>query len=190
MHFKKLDQKSDEEIAKLVQNGSANSFGILIERYQDKLLRYGKKFLYNYDDVEDAVQEVFIRVYENIQSFNIKMKFSPWIYRIAHNTFINIIRKSKREPISFFDPDTFFARSIKANEDIESSANRQFDKAEVENHLKKLKPKYREPLVLYYTEEKSYQEISDILRIPVSTVGVRINRAKGIIKENTTTPLR
>ncbi|OGD62306.1 hypothetical protein A2215_03675 [Candidatus Berkelbacteria bacterium RIFOXYA2_FULL_43_10] len=186
----KVEQKSDEEIAKLVQSGSANSFGELIDRYQDKLLRYGKRFLFNYDDVEDAVQEVFIKAYENIQSFNTKMKFSPWIYRIAHNTFINIIRKSKREPISFFDPDTFFAKSLRSDNDVESEANKHFDKMEVEKHLKILKPKYREPLVLYYIEEKSYQEISDILRIPVSTVGVRINRAKNIIKDNTTTPLR
>ena len=183
MRPKKSKEQTDEELAKLVQQGNSTSFDVLVERYEQKLLRYGNKFLYNYEDVEDAVQEVFLKCYKNIQSFNTKKRFSPWIYRVAHNTFINIIRKNKREPLSFFDPDTFFARSIKAKEDTEKKADEHFNRKLTKKYLRKLKPKYREPLILHYIEEKTYKEISDILCIPISTVGVRINRAKELVRK-------
>ena len=86
-------EKSDEDIAREVQQSSTEAFGLLIERYEPKILRYGRKFLYQYEDVEDAVQDTFIKAFTNIQSFNSDLKFSPWIYRIAHNTFINVIKK-------------------------------------------------------------------------------------------------
>lgn len=103
-----MTQQTDEQIAKAVQKGDSEAFGALVERYEPKLLRYAKKFLFNYEDGKDTVQEVFIKAYANIQSFDSSRSFSSWVYRIAHNEFINAIRKKGREPISFFDPDTLF----------------------------------------------------------------------------------
>ncbi len=82
---------SDEQLAVLVQNGDKEKFGVLMERYQGKLFRYGKKFLSNEDNIEDVVQDVFIKTYQNIQSFDSTQRFSPWIYRIAHNTYVNAL---------------------------------------------------------------------------------------------------
>jgi len=81
--FKSLDQLSDEEIVRMVQSGGLESFGILVKRYQEKMLRYGRKFLFNNNDIEDLVQEVFIKAYTNIQSFDASRKFSALIYRSA-----------------------------------------------------------------------------------------------------------
>ena len=66
-----------------------------MDRYQAKLLRYGRRFLAQDDHIVDVVQDVFIKTYENIQSFDATRKFSPWIYRIAHNAFVNEIRQKK-----------------------------------------------------------------------------------------------
>ena len=170
----------DEEIAARVQNGETEAFGILVERYETKMLRYGRKFLTQYEDIEDAVQDVFIKAYTNIQSFNTSMSFSPWLYRIAHNTFINVIKKKGREPLSFFDPDTILKYSTDAL--IEPDIYSKEDRDMIEQTLSKLPPKYREPLILYYFEEKGYKEIGYILHIPTSTVGIRIKRAKEKMK--------
>ena len=62
--------QSDEEVARKVQNNDAEAFGLLVERYEDKLMRYARKFLRDPDDAKDIVQEVFIKAYENIQSFD------------------------------------------------------------------------------------------------------------------------
>ena len=176
-----LTEITDEEIAGRVQRGDTDAFGVLVERYEPKMLRYGRRFLAQYEDVEDAVQDVFIKAYTNIQSFNISLSFSPWIYRIAHNTFINVIKKKGREPLSFFEPDTILQFSSPETE-VEHQVYAAEERKMIEEQLSKLDPKYRAPLVLCFFEEKDYKEISDILRIPTSTVGVRIKRAKEKLK--------
>ncbi len=176
-----IDNKTDEELVGLVLKNKTEAFNILARRYEKKLLRYGRKFLYNYENIEDVVQDIFIKAYINIKGFDLSKKFSPWIYRIAHNEFINIIKKEKREPFLFFEADTIFSFAGKDNflKDIEIREERE----EIEKYLSKLKVKYREPVVLYYFEEKDYQEISDILKIPVSTVGTRLKRGRREIKK-------
>lgn len=174
------DKRTDEEIAASVQDGNTDEFGVLIERYRDKLLRYARRFLVDYDAIEDAVQDVFVKTFTNIQSFNPSMRFSPWIYRIAHNTYINVIKKTGREPITFFDPDTLLRHP--ASEKVDEAQMKKEDAELLNAHLQELDPKYREPIVLFYFEEKEYKEIADILRIPTSTVGVRIRRGREKIK--------
>src|SRR6185369_16155577 len=81
--------KSDEQIVEEVQKGDTDAFGVLVERFEPKLLRYGRKFLATEEDIEDIAQDVFLSAYKNIQSVDTSLKFSPWIYRIAHNAFAN-----------------------------------------------------------------------------------------------------
>lgn len=173
---------TDEEIASRVQRGSRDDFGILMERYEAKMLRYAHKFLFGYDEAEDLVQEVFLKAYINIQSFNIKRRFSPWLYRIAHNEFLNAIKKKGKEPLPFFDPDTLFPHPIAAAT-ADSDLHKQELRSELDQYLGKLDARYREPLVLYFFEEMSYREIADILQIPVSTVGVRLKRGLDYLRK-------
>ncbi len=175
-------QLTDETVAKLVQEGDIDKFGILMERYGAKLFRYGKKFLSNEDNIEDVVQDVFIKTFENIKSFDTKQRFSPWIYRIAHNTYINALKKNSIGPMYLFDFDTLLAHTV-TDESISKEAEEKEMKEIVEKGLSKIEPKYREILVLYYIEDLSYKEIAEVLHIPVGTVGVRIMRAKELLKE-------
>ena len=171
-----MSEKTDEEIAKLVQKGNTESFGVLVERYEQKLLRYAKKFLFNWAEAEDLTQEVFIKTYTNIKSFNPKLRFSPWIYRIAHNEFLNALRKKTKTP-SFFSIDLIFPHPFSSK-----LPDKELEKKEIKDMIgkcmEKLDLKYREPLALYYLEDMDYKEISKIMRIPVATVGVRLRRGK------------
>ena len=169
--------ETDEEFITKIQQGQLDLFGVIIDRYKDKMERYSRKFLLNQDDINDIVQDIFVKTYTNIQSFDIKRKFSSWIYRIAHNHLINYLRK-KRIILPLFDLDTFLPYSVK-DEEIDNIEIKEL----VNKCLDKLSIKYREPLVLYYFQELSYKEISDILKIPVSTVGIRIKRAKQNMKK-------
>lgn len=170
--------ETDEQIAMRVQRGDREAYGELIERYQDKLLRYARKFLIEEDDAEDVVQEVFIKVYENIQSFDASRRFSPWIYRIAHNEFINALKKrAAHRIVPDIDLDTLFP-AVVAPEQSDTGALERDIREALDKHLKALDAKYREPLILYYLEGMDYREISDILHIPISTVGVRLARGR------------
>ncbi len=174
--------ETDEEIAARVQSGDAESFGVLVERYEAKLIRYGRKFLSGIEDIEDLAQEAFIKAYVHIRSFDANQRFSPWMYRIAHNEFVNALRKKSRGPLAFFDLDVLFPHPF-APEAADDEAGRRETKEMLEQGLAKLDPKYREPLVLYYFEELGYREIADVLRIPISTVGVRLNRGRELLKK-------
>ena len=174
---------SDEEIARKAQQGDTESFGELVERYEDKLLRYARKFLLGSDDAQDLVQDIFIKAYENLRSFDATRRFSPWIYRIAHNEFVNELKKRQaRKTIFTIDFDTLFP-NLQAVEQADTTALERDAKEMMEKHLEKVDPKYREPLVLYYVEGLDYKEIAEILHIPVSTVGVRLSRARGILQK-------
>jgi RNA polymerase sigma-70 factor, ECF subfamily len=172
---------TDEELAQLVQKGDKEKFGVLMERYQAKLFRYGRKFLPSHDNIEDAVQDVFIKTYQNIQSFDSSQKFSPWIYRIAHNTYINTIKKNSLNPAYLFDFDTLVSHTV-VEDPLVREREQQEMKQAIDKALLQIEPKYREILVLYYIEDLSYKEISEILHIPIGTVGVRIMRAKDLLK--------
>jgi RNA polymerase sigma-70 factor (ECF subfamily) len=173
---------SDEMLAQRVQEGHKEDFGILMERYQAKLFRYGKKFITGHDNIEDVVQDVFIKTYQHIKSFDTSKKFSSWIYRIAHNTYVNAVKKQSREPLYLFDFDLILGHTI-----VENPREREQEQEEirllVEKGLDMLPSRYREIIVLYYMEELSYKEIADILQVPVGTVGIRLKRAKDKLKD-------
>jgi len=178
-----MSEETDEAIAIRVQQGQQEAFGELIRRYSAKLSRYARKFLFDTEDAQDVIQDVFIKAYENIQSFDASRRFSPWIYRIAHNEFVNALKKRQASRTVFaFDIDTLVPH-LASTDTADSAALERDVRAAIENHLETIAPKYKEPLILYYLEDMDYKEISDILQIPVSTVGVRLARARRMLQE-------
>jgi len=173
---------NDEELAKKVQNGDTESFGLLMGRYEPKLLRYARKFIGQQENIEDIIQEVFIKAYTNIKSFDTKRKFSSWLYRIAHNELVNALKKKDRNPIMYFDLDTLWPQPV-AQEKTDQEIDRQEVKAQIELCLNHMDVKYREMLILFYLEELGYKEISEILHISSSVVGVRLKRAREKMKK-------
>lgn len=177
------NQITDEQLATQVQQGDKEQFGMLVERYAAKLSRYGRKFLLSTENIEDLVQETFLKAYQNIQSFDAKLKFSPWIYRIAHNIFINEIKKQTRHPIlGSLHLDTLLPYLIYEDPAVKERDRKEL-KVLMEKGLDKLPPHYREIIVLYYFEEMDYKNIADILHIPTGTVGIRLQRAKKMLKK-------
>ena len=177
----KISNQSDEEIVALIQKGNIDYFGILINRYKAKMMRYARKFLSDTEDISDIIQEIFIKVYINIQSFDVERKFSSWLYRIAHNELVNALKKRKKNILPLFDLDTFLPINLQDNS-LENDIDNKDMKMVIDKCLDQLKPKYREPIILYYLEELTYKEIAEVMRIPISTVGIRIKRAKEKMK--------
>ncbi|MDB4992034.1 MAG: sigW [Parcubacteria group bacterium] len=172
---------SDETLVSRVQAGESDAFGALIERYEGKLLRYGRKFVSDQEDIRDLVQDAFIRAYQNIQSFDTSLRFSPWMYRIAHNVFVNRLKQQKRFPLTYIDFDLFVSHPV-----YEDPTEREREQEEmrvlIEQFLQELSPKYREVLVLNYLENMAYKDIADVLSVPIGTVGIRLRRAKEALK--------
>ncbi|MDQ3076345.1 MAG: RNA polymerase sigma factor [bacterium] len=171
---------TDESIVAEAQKGDSNAFGILVDRYQNKLLRYGRKFLSRKEDIEDMVQNVFISAYQNIKSFDIDQKWSSWIYRIAHNTFVNALRKNKTSFLSI-DFDTLLSHPVYDDPDVREREQKEM-RVLIDQELDHIPIKYRSVLILHYLEELPYKDIAEILKVPIGTVGIRIKRAKEMLK--------
>jgi RNA polymerase sigma-70 factor (ECF subfamily) len=170
------ENKTDEEVILYIQSKDQEVYSVIVERYQAKLSRYVNSIIHNEAKAIDIVQETFIKAFINLRSFDNKKKFSSWIYRIAHNEAINAIKKNHKE-VSFeedFD--------IESDENITDSFEKKEVASKVGKCISKMSLIYSEPLVLYGIEDKSYEEISDILRIPMGTVATRISRAKILMK--------
>lgn len=180
--------RSDEELVVALQQGELASFTELMRRYEEKIERY-LKHLVGLAEASDITQETFLKVYQNIQSFDAERRFSPWLYRVAHNVAVNWLRREGRMKSLTFSFDTVWPASGDTEESpifepvsTEAGPDRRFEgadkMAQVESCLNNLDIKYREVLYLRYWEDFSYEQISDALRIPVPTVGVRLKRAK------------
>ncbi len=183
-----LSDKTDEDLARLVQDGDTKALALLMERYTRKLLRYGKRFLSSDDSVADVVQDVFVSVYENIKDFDATRRFSPWIYRIAHNAFVSVLRRSAKEPVYGIDFDRLVPHQVYEDPD-QGEKEREEMRVLLEQGLEGLSPTYREIIDLYYFENFRYQEIADILHIPIGTVCIRLSRARAALKKKLPTSL-
>jgi len=174
--------ESDEEVVELIRKGDREKFGEIIERYQGKLFGYIKNLInQNNMEVEDVVEDSLISAYENLNGFDITKKFSSWIYRIAHNKAIDYFKKKRIKSENLEDRNEILdSRNEKLIEELEIENER---KMTVNKAVESLKLKYKEVVLLYYFEEKNYEEISDILHISVGNVGVLLYRAKEKLKK-------
>lgn len=167
----------DATIIHQVRDGEMEQYGELMQRYEDKLLRYVTYLLRDSAAASDVVQDTFIKAYQNLQGFNDNYAFSSWIYRIAHNEAMNAIKKNSRlTPLENDHPQlTYHQRTDLTLDSLRLTKD-------VQQCVEQLEPKYREIIQLVYFEHMKYTQVSDILHIPTSTVGVWLSRAKSKLR--------
>lgn len=182
IYMEKIPQlpPSDEEIVKKTLDNK-NHFGILVDRYQAKLARYIARLgVRDSEDQNDVLQDIFLKTYRNLNGFDTSLRFSSWIYRIAHNEAISWYRKRNVRPEGHLVGDSEEIMSFLSAK--EESADVTFDQtvnADVVNKaLMDIDDKYREVIILRFFEHKEYEEISDVLKIPVGSVGTLLHRGK------------
>lgn len=170
----------DEAVVKLTLN-DPDQYGILMERYEAKLKRYITRLgVRNHDDQLDVLQEIFIKSYRNLNGFDTDMSFSSWMYRIAHNEAVSWYRKRNIRPEGHMiaDSNEILEFLGSKEEGIEIKHDQLLNAEELQRALATIDEKYREPLILRFFEHKEYDEISDILQIPIGSVGTLLHRGK------------
>ncbi len=161
-------------------------FAELVFRYEEKLRRYIRRLgVQSKEDQEDILQEIFIKAYRNLNDFDTTLSFSSWIYRIAHNETMSWYRRERARPTGhlIIEGEEVMALLAEDKDSPEETLAKDFDAVALSKYLDTLPPKYRDPLLLRYFEHKEYEEISDILEIPVGTVGTLIYRGKSQLKK-------
>ena len=158
---------------------NADDFLLIMEAYEKQLLVYIRRTCSaSQEDAQDILQDVFIKAYRYLNSFDQDLKFSSWLYRIAHNQCIDWHRKNKnKQTLSGEDSDTVFEK-LASDLNLNDKIDKKLNKEKIHELLGELDKKYHDILVLKFLEEKDYNEISDILKMPLGTSATQINRAK------------
>lgn len=182
---------NEKELVKRCRSGDRDAFNILVEAFQRQVINLAYGMLSNEEDASDAAQEVFIKIYRNIDRFEEKSSLSTWIYRITSNVCKDFLRKRTRtiQSVSIYegddDDDDDRPMEIKDNsptpqEHLEMTETQ----IEVRRALDELPTEYKSVIVMYDLENLSYEEISKVLECPVGTIKSRLNRARKALKKN------
>ncbi len=176
--------KTDQE---LVQESLVDShaFAGLVAKYEAPLRRYMKRLGINSpEDADDVLQEAFIKAYVNLNDYDHSLPFGAWMYRITHNETISHFRKQRVRPRTVeTEEDLAIFENIADGSDIPAEIDREILKVAVHKSLAGIAEQYRNVLVLRFLEEKSYDEIAEILQIPSGTVATYISRGKRELKD-------
>lgn len=182
-----MSQVQDDKILVAETLVNPNNFRLIVEKYQAPLIRYVRRLLsVPMEDAEDVVQEVFIKVYQNLNGYNPLLPFSSWIYRITHNASISFYRSTKRrkQDVSVNAEEN---ETLVNSLELSTNPKNQIEAALLMDHarqaINKLPKNLRDVSILRFLEDKSYQEISDILRMPIGSVATAVARARKRIVE-------
>lgn len=172
-------QKFDDNKLVALSRSDNQYFYCLMRRYEEKLANYVRRFTgLGDEDIADIVQESFIKSYQHLNDYDTNLKFSSWIYRIVHNQAINFIKKNKPSVKIDIENDDEFMDWLIADVDIEKETITKYFNEHIKTIVEKLKPDYKQVLILKFFEDKDYKEISDILQRPMGTVATLVSRAK------------
>ncbi len=183
----KLTELTDEKLIKEFQdNDTIEAYEILVSRFKDPLTNYVYRFLGDRDACTDIVQDTMIKFYLHKDSYKSFARFSTWIYTIAGNLARNELKRRKRRIIFSLNPDDD-EKKIQIEDTSFVSPERSTDsqmKGEIiQKALLKVKPVYREVVILRDIEGLSYEEIAEVTELSIGTVKSRINRGRKHLQE-------
>ena len=181
--YREEQQFTDQDlVTETIKNKQA--FTAIVHRYEAPLLRY--IFRLGCKDsaaAQDLLQEIFVKTFVHLNDYDHSLQFSSWIYRIANNEIVSYFRKERIRPSVLTKSENYFLfENIVDDAAFIEQKNQGYTASEIAKAVGQLEPKYRDVIILKFFEEKSYEEISDIMQIPQGTVATLINRAKKKIK--------
>lgn len=175
----------DDQLVKRAIKGDQDAYKLLMDKYQKPLYFHIVKMVKNNEQIEDLIQESFVKAFSNLDSYNTNYAFSTWLYRITTNHTIDYLRKKKLQTTSINEPirakDGEMQFQIVGNAETDRKIIRKERKKIVSDAIQNLPDKYREVIEMRHLEEMSYQEISEQLDLPLGTVKAHIFRAREML---------
>jgi RNA polymerase sigma-70 factor, ECF subfamily len=184
--MERVTKETDKELVRRVQQGDRRAFDLLFSRYQHKIVNLVGRYLRDSEDVQDVVQEAFIKAFRALPRFRGESAFYTWLYRIAINTAKNhIVARSRRPPgvdVEIDDAEHLDgADALRDLENPESALARDELSAEIDSAIADLPDDLRSAVTLREFDGLTYEQIAEIMECPVGTVRSRIFRAREAI---------
>lgn len=176
----------DDKLVASAVKGDQEAFRKLVDKYQTPLYYHVVKMVKDREQVEDLIQEAFVKAFDNLKSYNTSYAFSTWLYRITTNHTIDYLRKKKLQTMSINEPVKTRDGEMNVQlPDADAGADRSIIRKQrqkiIRDAIHDLPEKYRQVIEMRHLEELSYQEISDALDLPLGTVKAHIFRAREML---------
>lgn len=171
------------------KRGDLAAFNDLVRKYEKQVYNFAYRLTGNYDDANDVAQDAFLRVFNAIGSFRGDASFSTWLFRITTNVFLDERKRAKAHPQSSLDEYLELGESSVARQIVDPSPTpevvlEESERAQILSKAISDLPEYQRAMVtLYHSQQKSYEEIAEIMDLPIGTVKSRLNRARLALKE-------
>ena len=192
MKEERVPDNEDYKLVSLCKNGETDAFEVLVERHQKKMLNIAYRMIGNYEDACEVVQDAFVSAYKNIKGFEGKARFSTWLYSIVVNLSRNRLKqlhvRRSREEYSLDDPlFTEDGHITKEHSSAEPSALDRLERKDVRQKVQgcidSMDGEFKEVLILRDVQGFSYEEVSEMLKLPGGTVKSRLSRARGVLRD-------
>lgn len=175
---------SEISLIRRAKNGDTQAFDRLVMDYQKRLYFVIIRIVLNHEDADDVVQDTFIKAYRNLDSYNENHRFYTWLYRIAVNTALNIVKRRKYREESLEKRQEDYRYEPSNNSSLEDDYIRKETNEQVRTAISILEPGMRAVFILRIYEEMSYKEIAETMDISIGTVMSRLNRARNTLKNH------
>ncbi|MEX0995920.1 MAG: sigma-70 family RNA polymerase sigma factor [Flavobacteriaceae bacterium] len=177
----------ESTIINQIKGGDTRAFSVLVDRYKDLVFTLSLRMLKNREEAEEVSQDTFVKVYKALSKFKGDSKLSTWVYRVAYNSCLDRIKKNKKGHQEI-EIDSFSEYPLKTLDNALETMELEEQQTTIRNCLQKLAGKDAFLLTLYYFEELSLAEISQVVNLAPNTVKVSIHRARkklaGILRQN------
>jgi RNA polymerase sigma-70 factor (ECF subfamily) len=181
-----LTSVNDCDLVASAVSGLEGSFEELVRRYQRPISAYVYRMVGNYDSALDLTQEIFIKVYNSLRRYRSEFKFSTWIYKIAHNSAVDHLRRNntrEQSLISGPEGDHFELPLESTRPSPEQESERKERRIEIEVVVRTLPATYRELVILRHSQDLTYEEIVEVTGLPLGTVKNRLFRAREMMRQ-------
>ncbi|PWB23904.1 RNA polymerase sigma factor [Flavobacterium sp. HTF] len=168
---------NDQHYIDKVLQGETNAFAVLVDRYKDMIFTLGLKMVKNREEAEEVAQDTFIKIYNSLTKFKGESKFSTWIYKIAYNTCLDRLKKSKKDDLNI-SIDEFSSHFIKTMDNALSALEDKERKQAIQNCLNLLPREDNFLLTLFYFEDQNLEEIGKVMNINANNVKVKLFRSR------------
>ena len=181
-----LTAANDSDLVANAVSGLDGSFEELVRRYQRPISAYVYRMVGNYESALDLTQEIFIKVYNSLRRYRSEFKFSTWIYKIAHNSAVDHLRRTatrEQSIIAGTENDTFELPLESGRLSPEQESEQKERRIEIESVIRALPANYRELVVLRHSQDLTYEEIVEVTGLPLGTVKNRLFRAREMMRQ-------
>lgn len=176
-----MANETDALLVRRCLGGDTSAFEKLLDCYKNQVFSLILRMVGNPQDAEDIAQETFIKAFRKLDTYDPSYPFITWLFRIAHNSCVDMLRARKPRSISLDDDDAPLEIADKSDS-VEEAVGLKLEREQLERLLAELPPLYREALLLQYREGLSGREMASVLGIPEGTVKIRLFRAKALLR--------